>query len=401
MNMQKSVCLFIWLFSFCLVFAQSTNFIKGKVFDAASKAPVNNCSVFINSTSKGTVTNNSGEFILQNLPGGKHELIISSIGYQTFVYEFNSTQLPLDLNVTLNQKSTELSEITIEPEVKDGWRVWGKTFLDNFIGTTENASHCTIKNTKALHFRFSEKRNRLTVFADEPLIIENKSLGYTIKYQLEDFYCDFHTHMILFLGFPLFTEMETEKKKQEMKWEEKRREVYLGSIIHFMKSLYNNQLAEQGFRIIRNFRIPNMEKKRVQDLYLGNIQTADTFQIGKNGTPLQVNQKRNFPKDSIIYYESVLRKPDFSVGYKAVIPDSLITANSDATKSLFFSDSLTILYTGPDKKRDQSWVFLITPQPIIVYSNGLYSPPQEFVTNGYWSLFEKMANAVPVDYQEK
>src|SRR5580704_8763434 len=177
------------LFCYSHAFSQSADLIKGKVTDAATKSPLYECSVFINSTSKGTVTNSAGDFILQNLPEGKHQLIISSIGYQTFVYDFNSSDLPLDLNVTLNRKSTELSAFTVEPEVNDGWAIWGKTFLDNFIGTSDNATHCAIKNVKALHFYYSEKRNKLTVVADEPLIIENKSLGYAIKYQLEEFYC--------------------------------------------------------------------------------------------------------------------------------------------------------------------------------------------------------------------
>ncbi|HEX4372095.1 MAG TPA: carboxypeptidase-like regulatory domain-containing protein, partial [Puia sp.] len=187
--MKRSACLFFLLFLFYFSSsAQSTNFLKGKVVDDTTKMPIANCSVFINSTSKGTVTNNKGEFILENLPEGNHELIISSIGYQTFVYDYSSAQLPLDVRVSLKQKTTELSEITVEPEVKDGWHVWGQTFLNNFIGTTENAKDCSIKNTGALHFRFSQKNNRLTVIADEPLVIENKALGYTVKYQLEEFY---------------------------------------------------------------------------------------------------------------------------------------------------------------------------------------------------------------------
>jgi hypothetical protein len=46
-------------------------------------------------------------------------------------------------------------------------------------------------------------------------------------------------------------------------------------------------------------------------------------------------------------------------------------------------------------------IFLTTPAPIKVYSNGSYSPPQELVTNDYWGRFEKVANELPSDYEEK
>src|SRR5579862_1486252 len=263
--MQKSTGLFYLLFIFCFSSsAQSTNFLKGNVIDEATKAPIGNCSVFINSTSKGTVTNDKGEFMLQNLPEGNHELIISSIGYQTFAYDYRSADLPLDVRVSLKQKTTELSEITVEPEVKDGWKVWGKTFLNNFIGTTENANGCTIRNATALHFRFSQKTNRLTVFADEPLMIENEALGYSVKYQLEDFYVDFHERLSFYLGYPLFTEMITYRNKKQKQWKKKRQEAYLGSIIHFMRSLFYAQLKKQGFELVRKMKVLNASKKKVK-----------------------------------------------------------------------------------------------------------------------------------------
>ncbi len=392
-------CLLVFSF---FTSAQTNNFLRGKVVDAASQSSIANCSVFINSTSRGTVTNQKGEFILQNLPEGKHQLIISSIGYQTFVFEYSSAQLPLELNVSLKEKTTDLSEITIEPDVKNGWRIWGKTFLINFIGSTENANECSIKNISVLHFRFSKKANRLTVVADEPLIIENKALGYSIKYQLEQFYCDFHSQVSLYLGFPLFTEMSTSRKKKERQWEEKRKEAYLGSVMHFMKSIYANKVQQQGFNLVRKLKILNIEKQRVKNIYTIATQTTDTFQVQKDGSMKKMDRNDLISKDSIPYYESVLSKPDFFERYIPVSPDSIITVNNDGTKSIFFTDSIYVLYTTPkDLILRQSMIFLSTPQPVIIYSNGIYSPPQELFTNGYWGRFEKMANDLPIDYEEK
>jgi hypothetical protein len=60
----------------------------------------------------------------------------------------------------------------------------GGTFWDNFIGTTDNASSCTIVNRDAVPFHYDRKNKRLLVSAVEPLIIVNKALGYTIEYRL-------------------------------------------------------------------------------------------------------------------------------------------------------------------------------------------------------------------------
>ena len=218
-----------FLCSFLLVLcitslAQSSNSIKGKITNRADGTAVSNCSIFINNTSKGTVTNAAGDFELMNVPAGKYQLIVSSIGYETFIYSFSSAQLPLNLKVSLTQKSTQLAAVVVEPALKNGWQIWGKTFIDNFIGTTPNAIDCTVKNTKALRFFFSKKKNKLTVHSDEPLIIQNKALGYVVKYQLEEFYCDFSTHVTLYLGYPFFQDMTASKNKMRH-WKEERKKV--------------------------------------------------------------------------------------------------------------------------------------------------------------------------------
>jgi hypothetical protein len=46
-------------------------------------------------------------------------------------------------------------------------------------------------------------------------------------------------------------------------------------------------------------------------------------------------------------------------------------------------------------------IFLTTPVPVKIFSNGIYSPPQEIVTNDYWGRSEKIANELPLDHEEK
>jgi hypothetical protein len=166
--------------------ADSQKLLKGIVLDAEKNKPVPNASVFLNTTSFGTVTNNEGNFELL-VPGGKYDLIVSSIGYETYNQTINVDNMSDFITVKLKIKSQVLETVVVEPYEKDGWQKWGKLFLESFIGTSANSFNCTIKNKEVLHFRNSKKNNELSAFADEPLIIENKALGYTLKYQLETF----------------------------------------------------------------------------------------------------------------------------------------------------------------------------------------------------------------------
>src|ERR1700748_1209730 len=121
------------------------NTLIGSVKDSANGKPLAGVSVFLNSTSKGTVTRADGNFVLSGIPPGRYQLIISAIGYETFVTEITSRSLPPSLKVALHVKASELAAVVVEPYLKDGWKQWGKFFMDNFIGTTENAGSCNLK----------------------------------------------------------------------------------------------------------------------------------------------------------------------------------------------------------------------------------------------------------------
>src|SRR5687767_11972338 len=156
---------------------QQKNSIHGKVTDQAGH-PIAGCSVYLSHTTNGTTTSNSGVFRLENLLEGKYDLVVSAIGYETKIIPLSSDNYPGNLQISLSRQPTELAEVVVEPVDKNGWRKYGKYFIDNFIGKTRNARHCKIVNNEVIKFRFSEKNNRLTAKANQPIIIENKVLGY-------------------------------------------------------------------------------------------------------------------------------------------------------------------------------------------------------------------------------
>jgi hypothetical protein len=390
--MKRNLC-FLISFLICLtkLSSQQSNSIKGRVTDSSTNTPVAGCSVFINSTSKGTTTTASGEFELSDIPPGKFELIVSSVGYETYVYPFSGSQLPLELEIKLKQKVTDLPGVTVEPFLKDGWQTWGQTFIENLIGTTDFANRCTIKNKEVVRFRFSKKNNELTAIADEPLIIENKALGYTIKYQLEEFKTNFNTQTNVYLGYPLFTEMLSKSNVWQIEWRDNREKAYQGSITHFIRSLYNNEIQvaaeynQPGFEIRKQVKVPNSEKLRVVEVQKKAEQ--------KINTP--------WPADSLKYFKKVMKQNDSLLINKLLTAEDLITSGSDQGKSLFFTGQLSITFRRKrklDTEVQKSTIYLTTPAPVSIEENGYYTPPLEIFTLGYWAQSQKLANLLPLNY---
>jgi len=387
--------------------------IQGRVVAASNKEPVPGSSVFISNTSYGTVTSKDGSFEIADIPPGKYDLIISSVGYETNVYSFSTDQLPLKLRVELEVKVRELQNVVVEPSVEEGWDKWGKVFLDNFVGQTPNARECKIKNESSIRFRYYRKSNRLVAYSDDPIILENKALGYIIKYQLEDFEINYKTNATFFVGYPLFEEIDKKRKGLQRRWQKSRDKAYYGSMMHFMRTLYNNKLAEEGYEARRMVRSPNLEKERVRKIY----RPGRFVRVSSNGSsPSQVIPVQDsLSKDSADYYQRVMSQKDNidTYGRDILTADSLIIEQQGELKVLYFDDYLYVTYKRELEDEEyllyynerrtptfqRSYIFLQNHQAIAIDANGSYFPPQEVFSMSYWAWNEKVSNLLPLDYK--
>src|SRR5690349_18270644 len=134
--MKKLAAILILISSFS---AHAQKLLKGVVTDAAKGKPIPYASVFLSNTSIGTQTKEDGSFQVA-IPAGKYELIVSSIGYETFNRTITGSSQE-EINIQLKLKAETMETVVIEPYEKDGWATWGKFFIENFIGTSLNAAH--------------------------------------------------------------------------------------------------------------------------------------------------------------------------------------------------------------------------------------------------------------------
>jgi hypothetical protein len=380
----------------------SQHLLKGLVVDEENK-PIPDASVYLNNTSIGTRANEKGRFELF-ITAGKFDLIVSSIGYETFNKTITTGDIQDFITVRLKLKIKELETVAIEPYEKDGWQKWGTFFRENFIGTSSYASQCRITNNEVIKFRNSKKNNELTAYASEPLIIENKALGYTIHYQLETFRYDFKTHFLFYEGYPFFEPMKGNVAKQ-IKWEKRRRDTYYGSMMHFMRSVYRNSILQEGFEIHALQKIPNLEKRRVKAAYEENLKRSETSDGTIVVSPIN--------KDSEEYYNQILKQEDYTdVIDKNILPaDSIAYAVDSVTARLDFRNYLLVIYKNSSAAAEYrrlyprsgtaiaSQLSLPDQKPIEIEVNGNFYDPIDLVSSGYWAWSERIATMLPFDYK--
>ncbi len=338
--------------------------ISGKVIDAATRSPMQAASVFAQNTTIGTTTNAEGNFTLR-LPYGGYDLIVTYTGFETVTKRITTTDFDKEIVFEMKQKERSMEEVAIRTsnEVKDGWQKYGDFFIENFIGKTVNSKQCTISNPEVLKFYFSKKRNRLKVLAEEPLLLVNQALGYTIKYAIDSFVYDYSTTTGLFIGYPLFEEIPTTDSLVKATWHAARMKAYKGSILHFMRSVYHKRLKEEGFEI----QLVANNKGEDTVLKLGNFYGA-----------------LNYTKDdSTAMVEILPNQPDVVVLYTKETPEEEYSLLNKEAPAKF---ELSVMNIN-----------IAQQQNIGIEQNGYYFEQNDITFTGYWA-WEKVGDMLPYDF---
>ena len=363
---MKKIIVFLCLAFFSAdILAQSDAFlISGSVVDGITKLPLQGASVFAQNTTIGTATDAQGHFTLKLLNGG-YDLIITFTGYQTLTRRISAADAPdKNLVIEINKKEKALQDVVITSsnEVKDGLIKYGDFFMDNFIGKTTNSKQCIIKNKEVLKFYFSKKKNRLKVMATEPIEIENAALGYKIKYTLDSFTHEYGSQLSTYSGYPLFVEMQAADEAAKTVWYNNRLKAYYGSMLHFMRSVHNKTIKEQGFEI--QF-VANSNDKEIA------IPVTDTY-----------GALNYIFTDSTKQVEIMPNQPNMAVLYTKQAPDPLYITQTDDVQRNF---QLSVITIAPN-------------QAIDIEQNGYFFDQNDIVINGYWT-WEKVADVLPYDFR--
>ncbi|QKJ29266.1 carboxypeptidase-like regulatory domain-containing protein [Mucilaginibacter mali] len=378
--MLKNLIILFLLFP-ATVFAQSV--ITGSVLTKAGNA-VPDASVFLSNASVGSKTLENGAFTLNNVKYGQYDLVVSCIGFETYheTVLVNAEAIALPA-IHLSPKITELKEVTIQYDSNRDRHV--KMFLDEFLGHSENAMQCKLLNPEILNLTFEKSTGKLTGSTDDFLVIENKALGYNIKYLLASFEWDPQRGYVSYTGSSVFEPM-TGKSSDEKRWQKARIKAYRGSDMHFLRACIGQQVAEEGFTVYPVIRKPNPDRP-ADSLIRAKLQKfrpagstrillmTDSLRYWseKSRLPKYIDIMNNTPIKSADYIKLTQKKGIYAFGYPNL---------------------LRIHY----KSTGNSSMVTFEKEYAYFDNNGIILTPHYVLIEGSWA-FNRIAELLPVDYE--
>jgi TonB-dependent SusC/RagA subfamily outer membrane receptor len=424
--MSKTLFLFIILLPFA-AFSQYT--ISGQVLNNTDKKPVESASIFLSNASVGGKTDKQGNFTLYNAKPGKYQLVISSIGFESYSQNITvgngNIALPA---IYISPKILILNEVKIKSGIDPNRMKYYYWFLDEFLGNSELAADCKILNPEMLDFDYNDTTGTLTASSADFLQIENPDLGYKIKYLLTKFNLnnlDRVSQKVHYEGSVLFEEMKgTAKQKKRCK--KKRQEVYEGSQMHFLRSALEDDLYDQGFRALHLRRYPNPDRptdslinakiKYYKNLKAGGSQWRDSLSSWNKKLMLpKILEKFVTSKDSTkktkggVTNVSVTERPMplnmadlvkptnqqglFALGFGNVNDALYIVYNK--YQHFYLSALPTHLYDPYN--RENTLVNFNAPY-VFFDTNGAVLNPNSMTFSGVWGR-NRIAELLPVDYE--
>ncbi|MEO6868038.1 MAG: carboxypeptidase-like regulatory domain-containing protein [Ginsengibacter sp.] len=402
--MKRSIALLLIYFSSIFFLSAQTGKISGVVLNGEDGTPLSAASVFINNSSKGTTTDSSGKFSLPILKGRSFDLVVTYAGFNTASVIITTSNISDFQTIKIYPKNENLEEVSILVPEKNGWAKWGKFFTEVFIGKSEFATQCLLKNPKALRFYNDKNSNKLVATAREPLIIENEALGYLVKFQLEKFEYDFSKRIALYTGYSFFDDLGKSTVRKRRKWRYNRREAFNGSVMQFFRSVYDNTILKAGFEVHEKVRIAKADPQ-FAELYKRDP-TQDKITLNGNVFYIRIPK---FPEYKKLpdYLDLVnLNVADFSKLLK--------TEKGNTSKTLQFDNLLDVTYHNALAKYDyllemgytkdvnllqHSDIKLLHENYVKIEKDGSYYDPVNILTSGYWAWC-KVAEALPFDYDE-
>lgn len=351
----------------------------GVVRDIDTQEPVDGVNVFLSRTMLGDASDPNGFYAIRNVPLGTYELIVSHVGYGIKSQFVRITEEEdFVLNVELKKLTKQLDEIEILSKYDKDWERNYRLFEKEFIGSSPNSSRCYILNPEVLEFDYSSEKDMLTATANEVLEIENQALGYRISYVLEHF--EYERGKTRFVGKPRFTSLLPDDPAELRRWRKSRLKSYRGSMAHFLRSLSENNVQKEGFKIYGLNSLPNtnerLEKLVVNDRHI--ISKGDFF----------FERKLAF-RD---YLQVVYTKENENPAYVEEVAMLAQKENSDISPIINQQ-----LMNGTLSKPQTSYIKLNIKE-VSIDARGFIYDQLALTTYGYWS-WERIAEALPFEYE--
>lgn len=221
--------------------------IRGTVVDSQTEDVVSFASVYFSGTTIGTVTGEDGKFEMDIAGQPLMPLTVSAVGYSSVTLDEFSADVPLKIYLAprvYEIAPIDISTRSLERERRSNLRI----FRNEFLGRTSYAMRCEILNEQDITFNYGSDRDTLIAIALKPIQIRNEALGYIITFHLERFEFYRKTGSALYTGTFIFRETAGSLSSRSL-YERRRNNAYHGSVMHFFRSLWADDLTDQEFLV--------------------------------------------------------------------------------------------------------------------------------------------------------
>ena len=367
----------------CIFFAPK--FLLGQIYsgfliDVDSEIPLANANVFLAGTLTGTTTNKDGYFEFDANGNISVPVVFSFVGYSTRVLSWY--ELSSDSIVSLKKEVREIEEINVKSN-PGGWsrsRMM-QVFKEEFLGTSLNAQLCKIENGNDIYLYYNIDTKVLHANSRKPIVIENKLLGYRVYYLLD--YFRKSDSGVQFKGYCRFEELNFVKNRRKNNIEQQRGETYLGSIMHFIRWLHNENLNKND---------TVYDLKVINQMYSDYANSIGVLNEWHNG---DLDRTALYSKNEInnIYlnkYEDKFQLYDEENNYLSC---KNLVIESEGKRIISFDKNIKIIYLGNLK-----FTYLIPRSGAIEISENGYYNPEQIRWSGTMSN-QRVGDLLPFEYK--
>lgn len=358
--------IFCCLLTSHFIYAQT---VQSVVADKKTHDPIEDVFVFLDNSSTGSISDKQGIFSLDLKEYKNVTLVFSHLNYELVSLSIKDAKSLKD-TIFLNRNATVLEEVLVTQKSKPRKRSrWLKKFNTEFLGEDYDKELIKILNPEVL--LFDNQAEKLIAEANEALIIENKVLGYRIKFFLQSF--ELYKNSDLLYNGKVFFEELAGTKKEQARFKRNRKKIFQKTSRHFFASLINpnadKTTFEAGYSIFNNNGdFSNFEPTNIDSITIKEIR-ENKYEITLEGILTVLNDDLKLQQQA--------SQAGFSNNFSSGISNFKETQNNLARSYLWSRQ-----------------------QRIIVNQFGTILNPHEVEEAGYWASL-RIASLLPFDYEMK
>ncbi len=374
--------------------------VSGRVIDEITEHPIPQAEILVGGTVLQTTSDASGVFALPDVPLGHHALIVIAPDYATAI-------LPLDVDlegrreVVFRLSRGEEADATSTAEgafdnpqehiealrrenrslrrrLAQYKRLYQQVveqtdgrlaLFDRLYVGSPVVPECALLNPEVVRFEANASRRRLertTVAADEPLVVENRWLGYRVRVALVGFtmtqhrrgYSVRHDNVVSFEALP------PQNDDEARRWAKNRLKAYRGSLRHFLTALAAGRVDQQGFRVYAG--------TFVDDASTYGSSFSRIYDIEVDPAPYVATTEQPYERWLVAVDE-----------LKVTFPTQVLTDDTD--------------FVGVSMGDQTSWL-RVQQSPVPFTTDGRLLEPERVQLSGSWSI-RRVCQMLPHDYQ--